>query len=314
MSDADRVLSVRRRPGFFIVENAAVSIITEIGRTAFCLYCVLLRYANQQGECFPTVKRLASDIGCSVRTVQYELRKLEEAGYLKVTEVIDAPSIYHVHDPSERERQSSAANDNNNSCMSEIAPPGANDCTPVVQPIAPPTVTSPSSPLLSPLPSPSVPSPAPPSLTPPSYPPIIPPPSPPMRFEQDPTNIPPPSPPRWGGVGGAREICANEPALTALDGFDRFWQAYPRKVGKLAALKIWQRLSPTEHTIEIMLTALQWQKETEQWKKDNGQFIPHPSTWLNQGRWLDEQPRRKTFREAVDEIAARLVAKGLCSE
>ncbi|NOG68725.1 MAG: helix-turn-helix domain-containing protein, partial [Chlorobi bacterium] len=198
----DRI-EVRRPSKFFMVENAALSIITEIGRTAFCLYCALLRYANQQGECFPTVKRLASDIGCSVRTVQYELRKLEEAGYLRVTEVIDAPSIYHVHDPSERERQSSAANDNNNnSGMSEIAPPGANDCTPLVQPIAPPTVTSPSSTLLSPLSSPSVPSPAPPSLTPPSYPPIIPPPSPPMRNEPDPRNSPPPSPPPPGGEGG----------------------------------------------------------------------------------------------------------------
>ena len=34
----------------------------------------------------------------------------------------------------------------------------------------------------------------------------------------------------------------------------------------------------------------QWQKQTEQWSKNNGQFIPNPSTYLNQGRWKDEAP------------------------
>ena len=29
-------------------------------------------------------------------------------------------------------------------------------------------------------------------------------------------------------------------------------------------------------------------KETDQWKKDNGQFIPYPATWLHQERWKDE--------------------------
>lgn len=26
----------------------------------------------------------------------------------------------------------------------------------------------------------------------------------------------------------------------------------------------------------------------EQWQRDGGQYIPHPATWLNQGRWKDE--------------------------
>ena len=26
----------------------------------------------------------------------------------------------------------------------------------------------------------------------------------------------------------------------------------------------------------------------DQWKKDGGQFIPHPATWLNQEGWDDE--------------------------
>ena len=29
-------------------------------------------------------------------------------------------------------------------------------------------------------------------------------------------------------------------------------------------------------------------EKSEQWKKDDGQFIPHPTTFLNGERWNDE--------------------------
>lgn len=67
--------------------------------------------------------------------------------------------------------------------------------------------------------------------------------------------------------------------------FGRFWQAYPRKVGKGAAEKAWKsalsRASP-----EQILDAVQ----RAEWH-GNPRFIPHPATWLNQHRWLDEPPR-----------------------
>jgi hypothetical protein len=37
-----------------------------------------------------------------------------------------------------------------------------------------------------------------------------------------------------------------------------------------------------------VLAAINAQKETELWKREGGKFIPHPATWLNQGRWDDE--------------------------
>lgn len=69
-------------------------------------------------------------------------------------------------------------------------------------------------------------------------------------------------------------------------GFEEFWQAYPKRVGKGACLKIWNKKKPP---LQVCLDTLSWQKRSEQWAKDNGQFIPMPSTWLNQDRWLDEQ-------------------------
>lgn len=38
---------------------------------------------------------------------------------------------------------------------------------------------------------------------------------------------------------------------------------------------------------EKILAAVQAAKRSDQWTKDGGQFIPHPATWINQGRWDD---------------------------
>lgn len=70
--------------------------------------------------------------------------------------------------------------------------------------------------------------------------------------------------------------------------FDRFWIAYPKKVGKDAAAKSFEKRNPTEEMLGAMLSAIEIQKQQDQWQKDGGQYIPNPSTWLNQGRWLDE--------------------------
>lgn len=74
------------------------------------------------------------------------------------------------------------------------------------------------------------------------------------------------------------------------DRFNRFWAAYPRHVGKAVALKSFEKIHPDEETLTAMLTAIEWQRNTRQWRENNGQFIPHPSTWLNQRRWEDERP------------------------
>lgn len=67
--------------------------------------------------------------------------------------------------------------------------------------------------------------------------------------------------------------------------FDVFWQAYPRKTGKAAARKAFVKAKPP---LDVVLKAIEAQKHSAQWQRDNGQYIPYPATWLNQGRWEDE--------------------------
>ena len=70
--------------------------------------------------------------------------------------------------------------------------------------------------------------------------------------------------------------------------FDQFWNAYPRHVNKQGAIKAFEKAKVDGNLLETILTAIERQKKSDQWTKDNGQFIPHPATWLNQRRWDDD--------------------------
>ena len=67
--------------------------------------------------------------------------------------------------------------------------------------------------------------------------------------------------------------------------FGRFWDAYPKKVGKIDAERAFKKVKVP---IDKLLSAIETQKRSDQWQKQGGQFIPNPATWLNQGRWDDQ--------------------------
>ena len=72
------------------------------------------------------------------------------------------------------------------------------------------------------------------------------------------------------------------------EAFERFWTAYPRKVGKGRAEKLFVWLKPDHRLLDTMLTAIEQAKGSEHWQRDQGRYIPNPSTWLGQRRWEDE--------------------------
>ena len=72
--------------------------------------------------------------------------------------------------------------------------------------------------------------------------------------------------------------------------FERFWLAYPTKVGKGAAKQAFERHKPDEALLDLMLKAILVQSASDRWQRDAGKYIPNPATWLNQTRWLDEAP------------------------
>ena len=70
--------------------------------------------------------------------------------------------------------------------------------------------------------------------------------------------------------------------------FERFWEAYPKKKGKGAASTAFRRaMLGGAKFDEVMLAVAGHIQNDPDWKREGGQFIPHPSTWLNQKRWQD---------------------------
>jgi len=85
-------------------------------------------------------------------------------------------------------------------------------------------------------------------------------------------NIPPVSPPEGD-----------------IDPFDTFWSIFPkhRRVKKPKAKAAWKKhVKPP--LVDTVLAALRQDVSSEDWQRDNGAYVPHPTTWLNQHRWEDE--------------------------
>ncbi len=82
--------------------------------------------------------------------------------------------------------------------------------------------------------------------------------------------------------------------------FNKFWNCYPKKVSKGNAEKWFTKNKPNEDLVNRMVEKLEQLKETDQWKKDNGQFIPYPTTWLNAKGWEDEVQVNDSTPEWID--------------
>ena len=79
--------------------------------------------------------------------------------------------------------------------------------------------------------------------------------------------------------------------------FDKFWKAYPKKQSIQTARTSFKQIKPDLY--ETIFKAIETQKNTHDWIKDEGKYVPMPSTWLNQERWNDVPtvPQRKRLPE-----------------
>jgi hypothetical protein len=67
------------------------------------------------------------------------------------------------------------------------------------------------------------------------------------------------------------------------------YAAYPRKVGRDAALKAIKR-AMLQLPVDALKEATEaFAKATAAWPAEDRQYIPHPATWYNQGRYADDR-------------------------
>lgn len=72
--------------------------------------------------------------------------------------------------------------------------------------------------------------------------------------------------------------------IASLDHFEEFWDVYPRKVGKKAATTAFVKACRKASAQAIIDGARRFAADPNR----EEQFTPHPTTWLNQGRWEDD--------------------------
>lgn len=84
-----------------------------------------------------------------------------------------------------------------------------------------------------------------------------------------------------------------------LSKFEIFWKEYPKKKSKGQAEKAWKKIVFKNGLFEHIISKLNLLKTSNDWLKENGQFIPYPATWLNAKGWEDEIG---LFTESVDPI------------
>src|SRR5688572_14062117 len=68
--------------------------------------------------------------------------------------------------------------------------------------------------------------------------------------------------------------------------FDDFWRAYPRKQARVEAEKAWRQIVGERYP--YMILAIKRAKETDQWQRNSGQYIPMPASYLRGKRFDDE--------------------------
>lgn len=88
--------------------------------------------------------------------------------------------------------------------------------------------------------------------------------------------------------------------------FERFYGAYPRKVGRLDAEKAWNQMIKRYDAEAIISGAEKFARECANEGRDK-QYIPHPSSWLRAGRWMDGE-YQETIKPKANEYLMRKVA------
>ena len=82
--------------------------------------------------------------------------------------------------------------------------------------------------------------------------------------------------------------------------FDDFWAAYPRRVGKDDARRVWDKARGRASVEEILDGAKRLAEDPNLPEK---QFIPHPATWLARGGWSDDPLPARSSGKATSTVA-----------
>tara|TARA_R100000426_G_scaffold66085_1_gene46073 strand:- start:1004 stop:1690 length:687 start_codon:yes stop_codon:yes gene_type:complete len=100
---------------------------------------------------------------------------------------------------------------------------------------------------------------------------------------------------------GNNNVIKIKSTYATINEFERWWDKYPRKVGKYKAASLFSKIRQ-EVELNVLLDATD--KFAEAMKDQEKKFIPHPTTWLNGRRWNDriEVLQENDMKKALEEL------------
>ena len=233
----------------------AERIMRECGLPAFSVYFALCGFCDASGECFPSVETLADKVGRTDRTIRRQMNILEPAGFV---ERLKGPKGNRY-----RVLRTPKLDDN---VTGQICPP-ADDDTGQKRPATADTIVRSQRTSMSPKDIPEK-----------------------LHQRRD-TNI------SCSGDSESFELTSRpktktkQPKRAAKPNdysveFMEFWQAYPRRVGKAKALQAWNKAIGQGHDPKHIIERATLFAQSPSGQQ--GKFTPHPTTWLNAGRFEDD--------------------------
>lgn len=67
--------------------------------------------------------------------------------------------------------------------------------------------------------------------------------------------------------------------------FEQFWNKYPKKVNRDAALKAFLSIPDVNTVFSDIMSALDIQIRSKQWREEGGRYIPNPENYLKKSSW-----------------------------
>lgn len=95
---------------------------------------------------------------------------------------------------------------------------------------------------------------------------------------------------RHNGSSGDEEGAPENQPPSIDEMFEQFWAAYPkpvkgRSVRQATLAKF--RVAIKKTSLQELLDAIEWWKQTDKWRKNCGEFVDGAQKWLNQEMWRD---------------------------
>lgn len=107
------------------------------------------------------------------------------------------------------------------------------------------------------------------------------------------------------GQGAGSRVVARDSVRAPTGDFTRFWSIYPRREGKDAAKRAWDKAIKRADTSEILAGAARYRDDPNR----DPQFTKNPATWLNAACWSDDPLPTRGSTGVVDVNGLRLTAE-----